>query len=70
MIPSFYDSIEISRDGMRAKFAQRAQRWNVLLAFVLTFLEALATLLMLRFVWRLLRRGLQRVAGGRAPAAA
>ena len=70
VIPSFYDSIEISRDGMRAKFAQRAQRWNVLLAFALTFLEAVATLLMLRFVWRLLRRGWQRARVGRAPAAA
>ena len=70
VIPSFYDSIEISRDGMRAKFAQRAQRWNVLLAFALTFLEAVATLLMLRFVWRLLRRGWQRARVGRAPASA
>ncbi len=56
VIPSFYDSIEIARDRMVAKFARRAQRWNALLAFVLTFVEALLALVMVRLVWRLLER--------------
>ncbi len=53
VIPSFYDSIEVSRDRMVAKFRQRAERWPVLVAFVATGLEAVLTLLMVRFVWRL-----------------
>ena len=69
VIPSFYDSIEIARDGMRAKFARRELRWNALVAFVLTLLEALATLVLLRFVWRLLLRGFGFLTSGRAPRA-
>ncbi len=54
VIPSFYDSIETSRDRAVAKFAERAQRWNPFLAFVVTLGEAVLTLLLLRFVWRAL----------------
>ena len=70
VIPSFYDSIETSRDRAVAKFHGRSQRWNPLLAFVVTLLEALLTLLFVRFVWRLLVRvvGWVRVRG--RPAAA
>ena len=56
VIPSFYDSIEVARDRMLAKFKRRDERWNTFVAFVLTFLEALATLVMLRALWRLLVR--------------
>ena len=56
VIPSFYDSIEVARDNMLAKFRRREARWNAFAAFALTFLEALATLVFLRFVWRLLAR--------------
>ena len=56
VIPSFYDSIEVARDRMLAKFKRRDERWNTFTAFVLTFLEALATLVMLRALWRLLVR--------------
>jgi len=56
VIPSFYDSIEIARDRALAKFNARAQRVHPFFAFWLTLLEALATLLLLRFVWRALRR--------------
>ncbi len=56
VIPSFYDSIEIARDRAIAKFHRRAQRWPVALAFVMTLLEAVLTLLLVRLVWRLLRR--------------
>ena len=56
VIPSFYDSIEVSRDRMVAKFKRRDERWNTFTAFVVTFLEALATLVFLRALWRLLGR--------------
>ena len=56
VIPSFYDSIETSRDRMVAKYQRRAERWHALPAFLLTGLEALATLLFLRWIWRGLRR--------------
>ena len=56
VIPSFYDSIEVSRDRMVAKFKRRDERWNTFTAFVVTFFEALATLVFLRALWRLLGR--------------
>ena len=69
VVPSFYDSIEVSRDGMVAKFKRRDERWNPFAAFVITFLEALATLFFLRALWRLLARmaGWARRGGRRAP---
>ncbi|MFN7695860.1 MAG: efflux RND transporter permease subunit [Burkholderiales bacterium] len=54
VVPSFYDSIEISRDRMFAKFHTRVPRWTVMGAFLLTFIEAILTLLMIRLVFRLL----------------
>jgi len=57
VIPSFYDSIEIARDHFVAKLKGRAERWNPALAFVVTLLEAVLTLLMVRFVWRAIVRG-------------
>ena len=63
VIPSFYDSIETSRDRAVAKFHRRDARWNTLLAFVVTLLEALATLVFLRLLWRLLARGAGRLFG-------
>jgi HAE1 family hydrophobic/amphiphilic exporter-1 len=56
VIPSLYDSIEVSKDRALAKFGRRLQRWNALFAFVVTLLEAVATLLGLRSLWRLLKR--------------
>lgn len=72
VIPSFYDSIENARDAAIAKFLRRDARMNSLLAFGVTLLEALATLLGLRWVWRLLARLTGRVSGrsGRATGAA
>ncbi len=61
VIPSFYDSIEVARDRALAKFRAREQRWNTALAFVLTLLEAVAALLLLRLLWRLLGSGLARL---------
>jgi HAE1 family hydrophobic/amphiphilic exporter-1 len=67
VIPSFYDSIEIMRDCALAKFHARSERWNPFFAFVVTFAEALATLVLLRFVWRMARRLFARLSGRRAP---
>ncbi|MBT9502271.1 MAG: efflux RND transporter permease subunit [Burkholderiaceae bacterium] len=58
MVPSFYDSIEIARERMVAKFGRRQLRWNAFVAFALTFVEAILTLLLLRFLFRSLKRAL------------
>jgi hypothetical protein len=52
VVPTFYDSIEIAHDRMIAKFHRRADQRNGLLAFVMTFLEALLTLLFVRLIYR------------------
>jgi len=52
VIPSFYDSIETARDGAVAKFSRRSDSSNPFWAFVLTGLEVILTLLMLRWLWR------------------
>ncbi|MBI3369854.1 MAG: efflux RND transporter permease subunit, partial [Burkholderiales bacterium] len=59
VIPSFYDSIEISRDRAIAKFRRRAERWTAAPAFLVTLLEAVLTLLLVRFVFRLLMRAVR-----------
>ena len=56
VVPTFYDSIEISHDHMVAKFQRRVERWNGLFAFVLTFAEAILTLLFLRLLYRSVKR--------------
>jgi hypothetical protein len=56
VVPTFYDSIEISRDRMLAKFWMRTQHRNGLLAFLLTFGEAIMTLLGLRMLYRAVMR--------------
>ncbi len=53
VIPTFYDSIEVSRERMLAKFHRRSERGNALVAFLQTFIEALLTIVLLRFVFRL-----------------
>ncbi len=52
VVPTFYDSIEISRDRMVAKYGRRAARINPLFAFLQTFVEAILTLLLVRMVYR------------------
>jgi multidrug efflux pump subunit AcrB len=56
VVPTFYDSIEIAKDRAFAKFRRRAERWVSAIAFVVTFLEAVFTLLGLRYLYRLARR--------------
>ena len=57
VVPTFYDSIEISRERAVAKYhAREAAGANAFVAFSLTFGEAIATLLLLRFLYRWIRR--------------
>jgi HAE1 family hydrophobic/amphiphilic exporter-1 len=60
VVPTFYDSIEISRDRAFEKFRRRAQRRNAFVAFLLTFFEAIFTLLGLRYLYRLARKPFRR----------
>ncbi|MDN4052326.1 efflux RND transporter permease subunit [Massilia sp. YIM B02763] len=70
VVPTFYDSIEIARDRMVAKFNGRIQRFTVLPAFVMTFVEAILTLTLVRFVYRMIVKAGRFVLGfGRRPAA-
>ncbi|MBC7454507.1 MAG: efflux RND transporter permease subunit, partial [Massilia sp.] len=52
VVPTFYDSIEIARERMFAKFHRRATRMSAMLAFLLTFVEAILTLILLRLIYR------------------
>jgi len=71
VVPTFYDSIEITRDSMVAKFKYREERWNTAVAFVLTFVEAILALTFVRLVYRLLKKLFVLVSGrGRQPATA
>lgn len=64
VVPTFYDSIEIARDRMFAKFNRRATRHNVALAFLMTFVEAILTLVFVRLIFRGIVR-IGRFVGGR-----
>jgi HAE1 family hydrophobic/amphiphilic exporter-1 len=65
VVPTFYDSIEVSRDRMVAKFHAREARMNPFFAFVATFAEAILTLLTIRWTYRMARRGWGRITGRR-----
>jgi multidrug efflux pump subunit AcrB len=69
VVPTFYDSIEIARDRMVAKFGRRAGRMNPLVAFVMTFVEALLTLTFVRLLFRLAMKGYRFLTGNRAAVA-
>jgi multidrug efflux pump subunit AcrB len=64
VVPTFYDSIEIARERMGAKFHRRAARFTALPAFVMTFVEAILTIVLVRFVFRMIVK-LGRFATGR-----
>ncbi len=70
VVPTFYDSIEITHDRAMAKFRARAERGNVFIAFVQTLLEGLLALLLLRWLYRVLRTVGRRVANRRVSAVA
>ncbi len=69
VVPTFYDSIEIARDRAVAKFRWRAGRGNAVVAFLLTFFEAVLALLMVRMVYRMGKRVVLRVMGREGVAA-
>jgi len=63
VIPTFYDSIEFARERALAKFHRRTEQRGAFVAFLFTFVEALLTLIFVRFIYRLLTGGI-----GRRPA--
>ncbi len=63
VVPTFYDSIEISRDRAFAKYRVRETRWNPLVAFVLTVTEALLAVLGIRAAYRALKKLAGRLRG-------
>ncbi|SDH44970.1 MULTISPECIES: efflux RND transporter permease subunit [unclassified Duganella] len=63
MVPTFYDSIEIAKDSMGVKFRRRAARWPVVVAGLVTLLEAALTLLMLRFLFRMVMKLVYKLTG-------
>jgi hydrophobic/amphiphilic exporter-1 (mainly G- bacteria), HAE1 family len=54
VVPTFYDSIEISRERLVAKYTLRVTRSNAFLAFLTTFIEALLTVLLVRWCYRMI----------------
>jgi hypothetical protein len=64
VVPTFYDSIEITRDRAIAKFRRRAALRNPFVAFVQTLLEAVLALLLLRWLYRLLKTLVRRGKSG------
>jgi len=63
VVPTFYDSIEFAREHAKAKFKRRAARWHAMPAFVMTVVEALLALLLVRFIYRLFKQGYEQIAG-------
>jgi hydrophobe/amphiphile efflux-1 (HAE1) family protein len=70
VVPTFYDSIEIARDRMAAKFHRRVTRFSALPAFVMTFVEAILTIVLVRFVFRMVVKLGRFATGRRGPVAA
>jgi multidrug efflux pump subunit AcrB len=70
VVPTFYDSIEIARDRMVAKFHRRAARFTAVPAFVMTFIEAIFTLVLVRLVYRLIVKAGRFALGRGRPATA
>ncbi len=56
MIPTFYDSIEISHDRLVAKFQRRLANRGVVLGTLMTTLEVIFTLVFVRLLFRLVKR--------------
>jgi len=58
VVPSFYDSIEIASERRRVKFRARAAYMNPVLAYLITLGERWATILFIRFFYRVVRYGM------------
>jgi len=52
VVPTFYDSIEVSRDRAIAKYRLRAERGFPAFAFVTTLAEAFLTIIGVRAIYR------------------
>ena len=61
VVPTFYDSIEIARERALAKFNLREQRLSALPAFLITLIEALLTLVVVRFLYRLMVKAIRKL---------
>ena len=57
VIPTFYDSIELARERAQAKFSRRIEQRGAVPGFVMTFVEAVLTLIGVRALYRLVGRG-------------
>ena len=72
MVPTFYDSIEINKDSLTLKFNRRIDYWSgrlgawgTAVAFVLTTIEVLLFLTLIRFVYRSLMWVVGKITGKR-----
>ncbi len=52
VVPTFYDSIQGAWQRACAKYNLRAVKWNAFAGFVVTFIEALLTLILVRLLFR------------------
>ncbi|HEX8405942.1 MAG TPA: efflux RND transporter permease subunit, partial [Duganella sp.] len=75
MVPTFYDSIEISKDNLAIKFRRRVDHWNgragvwgTAVAVALTVIEVLLFLTLIRFVFRMVMWVVRKVTGKSAAA--
>jgi len=60
VIPTFYDSIESARDNLFIKLKRRAEQMNIVAAALITLLEALLTLLFVRWIYRKVTKKIHR----------
>ncbi|KQV46709.1 MULTISPECIES: efflux RND transporter permease subunit [unclassified Duganella] len=65
VVPTFYDSIEIAKDRMLAKFQRRDARWGAAMAFLMTLMEAILALVFVRLAFRLVMKLFRLVTGKR-----
>jgi len=69
MIPTFYDSIEIAREKLVKKYTRRVAQRGAFASTVLTAVETILTLIFVRLIYRLTKRGWEMV-GARGMASA
>ncbi len=66
VVPTFYDSIEIAKERMVAKFQRRDGRWGGMAAFTLTIGEVVLALVFVRLAFRLVVKLVGLATGRRA----
>lgn len=70
VIASYYDSVEMARGRALTEFRRRAQRRNWTAALVLTLVEALLVLAVIRWLWRFGWAALRRLGAANAASGA